>query len=866
MKKILLILVVSVLAVNVSAQVSEGGLPPSYKAAGTKSSAKIAARTLGSIDSTVTALSQTGKTLPLKYSVLEKFSADIRKEGTRTDLEDGGTIWQYRLNSPEGKSLQVIFSRYMVPDGAQLFLYNELYTDIRGAFTEYNIREDLTFVTGDIRGNHVIIEYYEPAGVPFEGDVIIGSAGQAFTYILSPQSGNTDEDGFIGVNCIEGKGLQDVKHAVCRYTFNDGKYGYLCTGSLINNAGSTVQPYFLTAAHCISTPEEAATIVAYFNYEEVACTLTASVMSQSVSGASLLSTGSRSDYSLLRFERIVPTSYQPYYAGWEMRNIDPLSTSCIHHPGGKPKKVALDADPAGTNDIDLYWEGGSSSPSGTHWAVSFEEGTTAGGSSGGPLFNHNEKIIGQLHGGSETDYFGKLSYSWEHPDSQYPSLKSFLDPADEGVKSLEGYYPASNLPDPQFSAPFSKVCTGAPLKLEGFSAFEPTGYRWSFQPSSVSYSDGTDAYSASPKVSFLEETNYSINLRVTNAAGQKDLYLSNYISAGQELTLRALPADLADSCIKSFSVLKLTAYGADALLWTLSEKTAGSFYLEDNTSNPVEIRMLDGKPVTKSTDIEVTVTGFHGTCQNVLNISIPFVAQTNDNAAGALPLTPGKSGPFSNICATIEDGEPVPPYSSCTGQLSWCDEYGTGQNIVERSVWFSYTPDANQTISISSTGFDNQIAIYSAASLSSLLQERYTLLAANDDFNDTNPDPVISSVDVNANQKYWIQVDGSGGGATGVFYINISVLNSIGETLSGGDEVKVYPQPAGDRIYFESASFEQCPAVRIELTDTSGRVVLLEEVTAESGRVQLHPGNLAPGIYLARIYCDGKVSVTRIIV
>jgi hypothetical protein len=146
------------------------------------------------------------------------------------------------------------------------------------------------------------------------------------------------------------------------------------------------------------------------------------------------------------------------------------------------------------------------------------------------------------------------------------------------------------------------------------------------------------------------------------------------------------------------------------------------------------------------------------------------------------------------------------------------------------------------------------------------LQERYTLLAANDDFNDTNPDPVISSVDVNANQKYWIQVDGSGGGATGVFYINISVLNSIGETLSGGDEVKVYPQPAGDRIYFESASFERCPAVVIELTDTSGRVVLLEEVTAESGRVQLHPGNLAPGIYLARIYCDGKVSVTRIIV
>lgn len=405
-------------------------------------------------------------------------------------------------------------------------------------------------------------------------------------------------------------------------------------------------------------------------------------------------------------------------------------------------------------------------------------------------------------------------------------------------------------------------CPGAAYRLFGLRS---SGVGMVFQPSGVLYSDGTSSASPSPKVSFLTQGNYSVTLRMANKAGENELSISNFITAGSALTLRAFPRGLSDSCVWSFTGLTLQAYGAEAYLWTLSDKSDDDFYILNNTGNPVEIRVIDGKSITRSTDIEITLTGIHGSCQTLLNVNIPLEAQANDDARNALAISAGASGPFSNSCATIEEGEPIPPYSDCTGQLSWCNEYGTGQDIVERSVWFSYTPEVNQTISISSSGFDNQIAVYSASSASSLLGGNYQLLAANDDFNETNFNPVISSINVKANQKYWIQVDGSAGGETGTFYINLSILSSVGETLTE-TETKVYPIPAGEYVYIESASFERCSSVRVELADASGRTVLNDTLTPYAGRVQLLLGNLAPGIYMARIFCDGKVTVTKIVI
>ena len=865
MRKILLLLLVSAITVHLTAQISEGGLPPSFKSAVTKSSTTLASQNLTMPDTASLARYNTDNPTPLRYAILEDVDLNLKECATKTILTDGGTIWQYRINSPAGKSLQVIFSKYLVPEGAQLYLYNDDYSTVRGAYTKLNITQNLMFVTGDFPGDYVIIEYYEPAMVEFEGEIIIGSVGQAYIDILSPKSGNVDEDGFIGINCDEGVSLQYQKHAVCKYSFNDGQYSYLCTGSLINTVSNDGTPYFLTAAHCISTDSEASTIVAYFNYEEAACTDVILDPSQTLSGSSLKTTGSHSDYTLLEFTNLVPSSYKPYFAGWDAGETPPENSSCIHHPGGGTKKIAVDYDPAESVERDLTWEEGGLSPAGSHWAVKYDEGTTAGGSSGAPLFDQNQRITGQLHGGSTTDFFGKLSYSWLHPGSSYSSLKSFLDPGSTGVESIDGYYPEDNLPDPQFLSHFSKVCTDAPIELSGFSAFEPLEWSWSFNPSTVDYHDGTGSSSPSPKVSFRSDGSYKVTLRVTNGAGSAQLAVNNYLVAGSDLALRAYPSGMADSCVSSFTGMTIEAYGADAYEWTLAGNSGDLFYIENNTVNPVEIKLIDGVTLNQSTDIEITMTGIQGTCQSTLGITIPLEAQTNDFVADAIEISTGTSGPYSNLCATIEEGEPIPPYDSCTGQLSWCDEYGTGEDIVERSVWFTFTPEMNETISLSSTGFDNQIAVYRAASTADLLAGNYVLEAANDDYTDTNFNPQITSMDVTANQKYWIQVDGSAGGVTGTFYLKLSVLSSVGESVSGV-EIKVYPQPAGNYVNIESADFDRCSSVRVELADGTGRIVLQDDLTPYAGRIQLPLGKLAPGIYMARLYCNGEVKVVKVLI
>lgn len=866
MKKTALTLLLVACTVHLSAQISEGGMPPSFKTRETKGMAAVTAYRLPVMDTAGLALHNRENPFPLRYAVLEEVNLDLKKVGARSLLSDGSTLWQYRIDSPDGVSVQVIFRKFLIPQGARLFLFDEEYSHVRGAFTYRNITEDLSFVTADLPGDHLIIEYHEPAEAPFSGEVIIGRIGQAYFDIFGLKSANIDEDGYIPVNCEEGIPYQDQKHAVCRYSFNDGTFSYLCSGALINNTRNDGTPYFLTAAHCLNTAAEASTIVAWFNYEEASCTGVSLYSSQTLTGSSLLSTGTMSDYTLLEFNNPVPVSYQPYFAGWDITDIPPQYSAGIHHPHGWTKKISLDYDPAQSVERVISWEGGNNSPANSHWDVFFDEGITSSGSSGSPLLDQNKRITGQLHGGSTNDYYGKLSYSWTHPNSSYEPLSTYLDPDNTGVKTVDGYYPPETLPDAQFLSDFSAVCLDAPFDLTGFSAFDPLSWEWSFRPSRVTYHDGTSSSSRSPRVSLNSAVSYSVTLRVTNAAGEGALTLDNYITAGTSLNLSAYPVAMTDSCLLSFTSVAVEAFGADAYLWTLSEDADDYFFIENNTVNPAVIKVRDGVDLTESTDIELTITGLQGTCQSLLAVTIPLLAQTNDDVMNASPLAIGENGPFSNKCATVQGGEPVPPFDSCTGQLSWCDEYGTGEDIVENSVWFSFTPVANQKIMISSMGMDNQVAVYKTSSPEALLAGNYTLIGANDDFTDSDFNARISSIDVEAGQKYLIQVDGSGGGLTGIFYLTLSLLSSAEELPAVSEEIRVYPQPAGDAVTIESAAFAACGELRVELIDNSGRVIRQELFTGSAGRFQLALGDLPPGVYFARIYCGSKVTVTKVVV
>jgi hypothetical protein len=139
-------------------------------------------------------------------------------------------------------------------------------------------------------------------------------------------------------------------------------------------------------------------------------------------GAELLATAPYwefSDVTLLRLTGVVPGGLT--YAGWTTEALDvDESVIGVHHPDGSFKRICFG---------NLLSEGNPDrSRSPVYWVVIWSEGTTEPGSSGSPLFNMNQQVVGQLYGGSascinmdQPDYYGKFGAS-------YPFLAEYLDP------------------------------------------------------------------------------------------------------------------------------------------------------------------------------------------------------------------------------------------------------------------------------------------------------------------------------------------------------------------------------------------------------------------------------------------------------
>lgn len=53
------------------------------------------------------------------------------------------------------------------------------------------------------------------------------------------------------------------------------------------------------------------------------------------------------DYILLDITEPIPESFNPYFAGWDAREGEPLPSSAvvIHHPSGDAKKISISSGP-----------------------------------------------------------------------------------------------------------------------------------------------------------------------------------------------------------------------------------------------------------------------------------------------------------------------------------------------------------------------------------------------------------------------------------------------------------------------------------------------------------------------------------------
>ena len=366
----------------------------------------------------------------------------LSNSGNWETLQNGDRVWRLRIESPGAYSINLLYSHFYLPEGAEFFIYSEENDMVLGAFTSRNNKPWPEFATAPIKGESCVLEYYEPAPVAGQGiidisrivhgykDVFFSAVKDAEKAFGSSGSCNNN------VNCPEGADWQDQKRAVAMILTSGGFR--ICSGSMVNNAREDGTPYFLTANHCLGGES---TWIFMFNYESPNCSNIDGPTSYTVSGSTLLANWSTSDFALLRLSSTPPPEYNIFYNGWSAEDVASTSSTAIHHPAGDIKKISFDYD-AATSANYLSTSGT------THWRIgNWEDGTTEGGSSGSPLYDQNQRVVGQLHGGYASctsitaDWYGKFSLSWTGGGAPPTRLRDWLDPDDLGVTVLDGFDP-----------------------------------------------------------------------------------------------------------------------------------------------------------------------------------------------------------------------------------------------------------------------------------------------------------------------------------------------------------------------------------------------------------------------------------------
>ncbi|NLL27685.1 MAG: PKD domain-containing protein, partial [Bacteroidales bacterium] len=514
--------------------------------------------------------------LPLRAGFSLPVVKSIDNDGEWTQLPDGRMLWRLKLEAPSAVSLGVVFDMFLLPEGAELYLYNEDKSFIIGAFTSENNNPNNVFSTHLIPGSSITIEYIEKADfsgaiknnqIPItlgkekiqstkhpeqnkkdvkfspKGVLRVGELIYVYNDKVNTRAKDLGEAGScqVNINCIpEGDNWQEEKRGVARIFFREGTTWYYCSGTLVNNTLEDGTPYFLTAYHCGATASAADHNVwqFYFNYERPGCANTGTPPNNMITGCVKRAEGSISggtDMQLVELNSTPNLAWNPYYNGWDKSGNTTTGGVSIHHPSGDAKKISTFT---GTT-YSTTWSGGATNG---HWrfpswaATPNGQGVTEGGSSGSPLFNNAGRVIGTLTGGSSDcsnpsgDVYGKFSVHWQsavNGTGNAYELKHWLDPAGTNPTTLDGMDPnaVSAPPVADFTATPINVAAGQAVQFNDRSTNLPQEWSWTFAngfPSSSTQRNPTCVW-ANPGT-------YTVSLTAKNKYGQDTETKTAYIT------------------------------------------------------------------------------------------------------------------------------------------------------------------------------------------------------------------------------------------------------------------------------------------------------------------------------------------------
>ncbi|MDR2927103.1 MAG: PKD domain-containing protein [Cytophagaceae bacterium] len=514
-----------------NAQISEGGLPPSFDFPDTRENIPQYEAT---VDFDVAKLLKEDAELeslgnPPRCAKIIPVNLNMIDNGEWLTLPDGTWVWQLEIFAPDALAIMLYYEKFIIPEGGKLFLYNPDHSKILGAYNENTNTKGAEFATEFVSGDRIIFEYVAP---PTDEMLIpqIEITGIAYGYnhlgkdILRI---GESEPCMININCSEGDDWQDQKKGVARIVIPTGE-GYVgfCSGTLINNTANNRDPLFLSAFHCYegSTAVEMNQAVYYFHYENPECErLNTTPNSLTIIGAEYLvelPINGASDGALVRLNSAIPESYDVYFNGWDRTSSPASSGVGIHHPAGDVKKISTFTTRATTQT--WHGEGNTHGAPNAHWNIRFaatENGhsVTEGGSSGSPMFNQNKLVVGTLSGGNSSckspngvNLYGKLWYHWNQGTQK---MNQYLDPTGTGAETLNGTYRSTNA---DFHTEEEELYVIRPVRFINTSVND-VSWAWTFEGGVPATSNEQNP----PEVTYNAAGTYSVTLTINSGLGDE---------------------------------------------------------------------------------------------------------------------------------------------------------------------------------------------------------------------------------------------------------------------------------------------------------------------------------------------------------
>lgn len=474
-----------------------------------------------------------------------------------------GSVWRLRIKSSRAYSLNFGFTQYHMPSGGQMVMYSPDYRFVKGPFTPADNEEHEQLWTPLVEGDELVIEVRVPTEAVEELELKLSYVNHAFQDFGALISGSCNLDVICGA--ADGWGIvdphRDIIQSVAVISTGGGTF---CTGFLVNNVEDDCTPFFMTANHCGINSGNAPSLVTYWNYQNSTCRQPNSSASGGAgdgqlndfnTGAIFRASRSASDFVLVELDDPVSSTANAYFAGWDARGVAISNAIAVHHPRTDEKRISFE------NDATQFTTYGSSTPTSNYThvrVIDWDVGTTEGGSSGSPLFDQDERVVGQLHGGGAacgnnlSDWYGSFAVSWDAGGNSSSRLRDWLDPNNTGTEVINGRWandcsftitatpveqticqPGTAFYDISASTGFSG---SASLSLSGL----PAG-SFDFNPGNVS-PGGTSTLSV--ESGSLNPGTYDFTVTGTNGGNSTDVDLTLVVLAGSSFPPDLLnPAD-----------------------------------------------------------------------------------------------------------------------------------------------------------------------------------------------------------------------------------------------------------------------------------------------------------------------------------